>query len=190
MEYQIGKRFKRAFWRRMPERMRASHYLRQTDRSYELDIRAAKRKGDYKKAEDLDRERAEIRRDDQYEVDRLETLWWCKRAAHYHVPLPPRSDTTAWERDQFRSTSCLTSAGIYEIDKLIREKQKWRQDRWIAWIGVFVNLVLATAGLVGALIGLASIWDGAIRILQNDPLSQTAVFKTPHRNSTVRSQPY
>ena len=69
----------------------------------------------------------------------------------YHVPMPSQSDSNAWERDEYLGRSYLTNAGIHEIEKLIREKQKWRQDRWVGWLGLLVSVLVALLGLVGTL---------------------------------------
>ncbi len=159
MKVGIVVKIRRAFWRTMPEQIRARHYLRRFDRSYELEIRAARQKGEHQKAEMLAQEHFALRRDEQREVDRLETGYWYRQANRYHVPMPPHSDSNAWERDEQEGRSYLTNAGIHEVEKLIREKQKWRQDRWVGWVGLLVSILVALSGLVGTLIGLASVWS-------------------------------
>jgi hypothetical protein len=138
------------YWTRIaPRWQRANHALRGTDRFYAVYVAEAEKKGDRQEAEARHSEWSAVRQEEQDEVDRLETIYWQKKAARHRVPVPSYGHKPYWE-DGGRGYR-LTIEGIDFIETRIYEKRKRRWEFWF-------SAIPTVTGLIGALIGLLAIW--------------------------------
>ena len=74
-------------------------------------------------------------------------------AARLLVPLPDTKDKELWEEQTYRGRKILTSKGIWELKKLIREEKRERRQ----WVGLLTALITAIAGAIGATAGLVAV---------------------------------
>jgi hypothetical protein len=132
---------------------RANHYLRKTDRFYSrLIAEVEKKPGHHDEAANLYSEWHTVREPEQYEVDRLLTLYYLRRAARHHLPQPDDYDSRYWQKDEFRGVSRLTDAGIDFIDRALYERRKRRLEIWVPLIAALAGVVAAAAGLAAILL--------------------------------------
>jgi len=146
---QIWDKLQKIYWNHVAtEWKRRNHYLRRTDALYSRLIREADNKNNKEESGDLGAEWQAAREQEQYEVDRLQTIYSRKCAAKFRVPEPP-DEKIFWKGNPYRGR-VLTVAGIDFIDGRVYEK--WKR-RWEFW------LLLATAltGIIGAASGLVSV---------------------------------
>jgi hypothetical protein len=93
------------------------------------------------------------------DLDALETNHWLQQATKYHVPTPrltARGDhweDEYWQRNLTTERWSLNAEGIAKIREGIHIEQKWRRERWTAWIPLVTALVTATAALAGVVLG-------------------------------------
>jgi hypothetical protein len=138
------------YWKRLAtEWQKANHHLNETDRTYAAYVAEAEKGGNREEIQSRSAEWSAVREDEQDKVDRLETLYFEKKARRYHVPLPSYGEAPYWEH---RITGYrLTVEGIDFIETRLYDKRKKRWDFWF-------SAIPAITGLVGALIGLLAIW--------------------------------
>jgi hypothetical protein len=82
-----------------------------------------------------------------------------READELYLPRPQFDDATKWENKEDyygmpRPGFVLTAAAMTELRASIRKEKKERREAFEWWIKLFGSLT----GLVGALIGLVSIW--------------------------------
>ena len=138
------------YWKRVAtDWRRANHYLRQTDALYTRLIREADRKNDEEASRILYGEWQADREQEQYEVDKLQTIYSRKLAAKYRVPEPPDGEVF-WKRYSYRGGVHLTVAGIDFIEARVYEKWKRRWEFWLLF-------ATAATGVIGAATGLFAV---------------------------------
>jgi len=143
-------RIQRFCWRHFASDLqRANHYLWQNDRLYSRLIAEAKTKP--KSRDEVERLNGQWESEllsYRYEVDRLLTAYWLRRAARHHLPEPADNDRRYWKHDELTGlvASRLTDAGIDFIDQKFHEKRNRR-----------IPLLTALTGIIGAATGLAAI---------------------------------
>lgn len=85
------------------------------------------------------------------EIDQLKTRRFCQIANRLMVPLPDRKDKELWEEQHYSRGRVLTSKGIWELKKLIRQEKCEGREVLAAWTGI----IGAITGLVAVLLAAA-----------------------------------
>lgn len=87
----------------------------------------------------------------------IQTDYLSKRAASLLLLLPDLEDSEMWGQVEFdideKEPHYLTSKGIIEVKKAIREETKHRREAVGYWFGIIVGVIGAVTGLVSALKG-------------------------------------
>jgi hypothetical protein len=143
-------RIRRIYWKYLrSEWARVHNSLRCIDSFYERSIRDARKKGNEDEAKPLYGEWRAVREDEQYDVDRVETIHYRRIAARYRVP-EPEDGPKYWRRHEYKGGIHLTVAGIDFIEQRVAEKRKHRWEFWLL-------LITAITGIIGSATGLIAI---------------------------------
>lgn len=90
----------------------------------------------------------------QVEIDTLKSRRFCQIANKLMVPLPEmKGNKGFWEEHTSLGRRTLTTKGIWELKKLIREEKRERRQ----WIALLTALITAIAGAIGATAGLVAV---------------------------------
>jgi hypothetical protein len=87
-----------------------------------------------------------------------------KQADALYLPRPSYNDPTKWqkwtpdEEDGSMSRQLLSAEGMTEVRQAIRKERRERREAVEYWLKVAGGFIGILTGLVGALIGLVSIW--------------------------------
>ena len=84
------------------------------------------------------------------EINCLKSRRLCQIANSLIVSIPKMQDETYWEFSHYTGGYFLTTEGINEVRKRIRQERKDRCDLVLAWIP-------AVVGIMGGLIGLVAV---------------------------------
>ena len=84
-------------------------------------------------------------------INCLKSSRLCQIANRLIVPIPKRQDETYWEFSYYTQGYYLTTAGYNELRKRIRQERKDSCDLVLKW-------TLAIVGILGALIGVITVW--------------------------------
>jgi hypothetical protein len=84
------------------------------------------------------------------EIDALTTRRFRQIANRLMVPLPDYEDKQLWQDRYYRRGKNLTSKGIWELKKLIRQEKRERREG-------FVVLLATLTGIIGAITGLLAV---------------------------------
>ena len=84
-------------------------------------------------------------------IDVLTTRRFCQIANRLMVPLPDRSDEDLWEESPYGLGKVLTSKGIWELKKLIRQERRESREGFLWWLAALTGIVGAITGLVAVL---------------------------------------
>ena len=87
-------------------------------------------------------------------IDRLKSRHICQIANRLMVSLPDMKDEELWEVQPYYGTRILTSKGIWELKKLIRQEKRERYEIARAWLSSLTGIIAAIAGVIAALTGL------------------------------------
>ena len=81
-------------------------------------------------------------------------------ADELHLPRPLRGDTDKWEADKpvLAVGDVLTPEAMVELRAVIRKEKRERRETVEWWVKIIGGLITIGTGLVGALIGLVSVW--------------------------------
>ena len=76
------------------------------------------------------------------------------------LPRPLSSDTDKWikEKPDWATGSVLTQEIMVELRTTIRNEKRARRETVEWWVKIIGGLIAIVTGLVGALIGLVSVW--------------------------------
>jgi hypothetical protein len=156
----LWKKISRRFWSCLPKKTRINHSLRSLQRSFSIDIKEARRKGEWQKARDLE-EQEWIETSGYFgQLELLDTNYWQRRARRFHIPVPERNGTEDknWKFIEDREDSHkywhLTDAAKFEIYRLIREERKHRREGRLAYITASAQILAALTGIGGVIIGI------------------------------------
>jgi hypothetical protein len=83
-------------------------------------------------------------------IDQLNSRRFCHIANKLMVPLPDRNDKEMWQEQPLSRKRILSSKGIWELKKLIRQEKRERREGFVVWLA-------ALTGFFGAITGLAAI---------------------------------
>lgn len=81
-----------------------------------------------------------------------------KQADALFLDLPPHDDGDKWEPNYAVGAHVLTNAGVREVTAAIRQAKLERLELWKARAAIIGPVITAVTGLVGALIGLFSMF--------------------------------
>ena len=84
------------------------------------------------------------------EINQLKSRRFCQIANRLMVPLPNQKDKELWEEQSYTRIRVLTSKGIWELKKLIRQEKRERREGFVVWLAALV-------GIIGAITGLAAV---------------------------------
>ncbi len=84
------------------------------------------------------------------EIDRLKSRRLCQIADRLMVPLPDIQDKEQWKEQSYGQGRVLTSKGLWELRKLVREEKRERREGFVVWLA-------ALTGIIGAMTGLAAV---------------------------------
>jgi hypothetical protein len=84
------------------------------------------------------------------EIDSLKSRRFCQIANRLMVPLPDMQDKEQWQEESYGQGRVLTSKGIWEVKKLIRQEKRERREGLVVWLA-------ALTGIIGAITGLAAV---------------------------------
>jgi hypothetical protein len=110
---------------------------------------AKKRKATREELNDVDQYSALDYFEYQDEVRAAHMRYLLAKASHLILPIPGREEKTMWQEDRMGHTS-LTELGINTVRSAVRAERKARLEMFLMWVPGVV-------GVLGALIGLASI---------------------------------
>ena len=81
-------------------------------------------------------------------------------ADELHLPRPQYGDKAKWEEDrpQMVTGYVLTPEAMVELRTVIRKEKRERRETVEWWVKIIGGLITIGTGLVGALIGLISVW--------------------------------
>ena len=83
-------------------------------------------------------------------IDQLNSRRFCQIANKLMVPIPDRNDKEMWQEQPFSRRRILSSKGIWELKKLIRQEKRERREGYVVWLA-------ASTGIIGAFTGLAAV---------------------------------
>lgn len=83
-------------------------------------------------------------------IDQLNSRRFCQIANKLMVPIPDRNDKEMWQEQPFSRRRILSSKGIWELKKLIRQEKRERREGFVVWLA-------ASTGIIGAFTGLAAV---------------------------------
>jgi len=83
-------------------------------------------------------------------IDSLKSRRLCYIAHASMVPLPDGKDKELWREQSYSRERVLTSKGLWELKKLIREEKRERREGFVVWLA-------ALTGIIGAITGLAAV---------------------------------
>jgi hypothetical protein len=83
-----------------------------------------------------------------------------QEADELHLPRPQYGDKDKWEEDrpQMVTDYVLTPEAMAELRTTIRKEKRERRETVEWWVKIIGGLITIGTGLVGALIGLVSVW--------------------------------
>ena|SRR5207249_1876753 len=85
-----------------------------------------------------------------------------KEADELHLPRPQYGDEDKWEDEGVKPPmtvgEALTREAMVELRAVIRKERRERHETVEWWVKIIVGLITIGTGLVGALIGLISVW--------------------------------
>lgn len=84
------------------------------------------------------------------EIDQLKSRCFYQIAHRLMVPLPDEKDKELWQEQSYGWGRVLTSKGIWELKKLIRQEKRERREGFIVWLA-------SLTGIIGAITGLAAV---------------------------------
>ncbi len=106
-----------------------------------------------KKLEELNAEEGSVVWPVLEEIDALKTRRFCQIANRLMVPMPDMKDKELWQEQSYGRGRVLTSKGIWELKKLIRQEKRGRREWSVVWLAVLTAL----AGIIGTITGLAAV---------------------------------
>ena len=83
-----------------------------------------------------------------------------KEADELHLPRPQYGDKDKWEIDKppMAVGEALTPEAMVDLRAVIRKEKRERRETVEWWVKIIGGLITIGTGLVGALIGLVSVW--------------------------------
>ena len=107
--------------------------------------------------------------DDDFERRRAYDEWQVERAAYLRrvcfeleVPMPEipygKESSAHWEKSEYLGRWYLTPQGLAEVNLAIHEAKTRRFETVSRWVVLGLSIVGALTGVVGAAIGLVSVW--------------------------------
>lgn len=83
-----------------------------------------------------------------------------READELHVPRPKHGDKDKWEKDKplLAPGNVLTPEAMVEVRSAIRKEKRERRETVEWWLKIIGGIITIGTGLVGALIGLVSVW--------------------------------
>jgi hypothetical protein len=86
-----------------------------------------------------------------------------READELHLPSPPHTDKSKWTQFEdgdglYIKRSILSAEGITDLRQVIRKERRERREVAEFWVKTIGGIVAIATGLVGALIGLVSVW--------------------------------
>lgn len=84
------------------------------------------------------------------EIDLFNSRRFCQIANRLMAPLPDSKDKEMWQEQSYSRRRVLTSKGIWELKKFIRQEKRERREGYIVWLA-------ALTGIIGAITGLSAV---------------------------------
>jgi hypothetical protein len=136
------------FFRDSSKLIKLRYKIHKINRFYDGKLRAAERaKKSYEECEAIAQEWYYEKSDFVKEVEHIASSRIQSRAQNLDLPLPEWDDRDMWDDDRRQH---LSAQGRREVSRAIRKEMKERLD-------VYIPVVTAFTGLIGAIIGLFSI---------------------------------
>lgn len=121
---------------------------RETQGSYSKTIKKAKSEEEKRKTSS---EAGFFIAEEELKIRELQTARLRYIAKRLMVPIPEFKDENLWKKDRCLNTYILTSRGIYELKKLIRNEKKEKREIVFSWITLLIGLLGAQIGLISML---------------------------------------
>lgn len=82
------------------------------------------------------------------EIEHLKTKRFCQLSNKYEIPIPEREDENFWNKRQYDYGRVLTTEGIWEIKKLLKEEKRFRREGIAIWLTAIIGTIGAATGFI------------------------------------------